>query len=72
VLELVGEGNRPLPFTSSDTIVLGEEHTAAGNPMRFQRGKLTVRPDERWRDSMPAPARALVTALTLPSLSRYG
>jgi hypothetical protein len=72
VLELVGEGNRPLPFTSSDTIVLGEEHTAAGNPMRFQRGELTVRPDERWRDSMPAPARALVTALTLPSLSRYG
>ena len=72
VLELVGEGGRGLPFTAPDTVVLGEQHTAAGNPMRFQRGELTVRPDERWRDHMPAGARALVTALTLPSLSRYG
>ena len=72
VLELVGEGSSELPFSAPGTIVLGEEHTAAGKPMRFQRGELTVRPDERWREQMPAAARTLVTALTLPSLSRYG
>ncbi|MHB1430670.1 MAG: sulfotransferase family protein [Streptosporangiaceae bacterium] len=47
-------------------------HTASGNPIRFATGKLTIRPDERWRSAMPEGQRRTVTALTLPLLSHYG
>lgn len=72
VLDLLGEGHRTLPFRAPDTVVLGADHTAAGNPVRFHNGDLRVRPDEEWRRHMPAGGRALVTALTLPALVRYG
>lgn len=51
---------------------LGRAHTAAGNPMRFTTGKITIRPDDRWQTAMPGSQRRTVTALTLPLLSRYG
>lgn len=47
-------------------------HTAAGNPMRFATGKITIRPDDRWRTAMPGSQRRAVTALTLPLLNHYG
>jgi hypothetical protein len=72
VLELLGEGHRRPAFRGPDTVVLGADHTAAGNPVRFHRGELRVHPDEEWRRHMPAQGRALVTALTLPALVRYG
>jgi hypothetical protein len=72
VLDLLGEGHRRLPFSAADTVLLGRDHTVAGNPIRFQRGELRVRPDDEWRREMPAAGRALVTALTLPALMRYG
>ena len=51
---------------------LRRAHTAAGNPMRFTTGKITIRPDDRWQTAMPGSQRRTVTALTLPLLSRYG
>jgi hypothetical protein len=51
---------------------LGLAHTAAGNPMRFSTGKITIRSDDRWQTAMPASHRSAVTALTLPLLSHYG
>ena len=47
-------------------------HTAAGNPMRFTTGKVTIRPDDRWHTAMPGSQRRTVTALTLPLLRYYG
>lgn len=47
-------------------------HTAAGNPMRFTAGKITIRADDRWRTALPGSQRRAVTALTLPLLSYYG
>jgi hypothetical protein len=47
-------------------------HTASGNPMRFQTGRIPLRRDEEWRSAMPAARRRVVTALTFPLLARYG
>jgi len=51
---------------------LGQGHSAAGNPMRFTTGKISIRPDDRWQAAMPRPQRRAVTALTLPLLRHYG
>ncbi len=51
---------------------LRQAHTAAGNPMRFKVGKITISQDDRWQTAMPGGQRRTVTALTLPLLSHYG
>jgi hypothetical protein len=71
VLESLGEGGREIPVGADGVVELRAGHTAAGNPMRFARGRTRVRPDEEWRRRMPGPSRALVTTLTAPSLLRY-
>jgi hypothetical protein len=47
-------------------------HTASGNPMRFQTGRIRIRTDDEWRTAMSATHRRTVTALTLPLLAHYG
>ncbi len=47
-------------------------HTILGNPMRFDRGEVLVRRDDRWRTEMDARDRRLVTRRTWPLLLRYG
>ncbi|HET9729071.1 MAG TPA: sulfotransferase [Acidimicrobiia bacterium] len=56
----------------SPNFELADNHTVAGNPMRFTRGPLHVRADDEWQRCMPRRDRRLVTALTLPGLLRYG
>lgn len=72
VLDLLGESHRPVPLAGGRTLEDAEHHTVAGNPVRFERGEIEIRPDERWRNEMPRSSRALVTALTLPTMVRYG
>jgi hypothetical protein len=62
----------PLDFLHGDEVDLRVTHTVAGNPMRFREGRERLVRDDVWRSAMPAPARRLVTALTLPGLLRYG
>jgi hypothetical protein len=47
-------------------------HTVSGNPLRFERGPLTVRPDVEWVGRIKAADRRIVTGLTWPLLLRYG
>jgi hypothetical protein len=49
-----------------------EQHTVAGNPVRFSRDALELRPDFEWQQSLPAADRRTVTAVTLPLLAAYG
>jgi hypothetical protein len=67
---------RPMEFLGSDSggqwAQLRATHTASGNPMRFQTGRVAIRGDERWRSAMPPAQRSAVTALTLPLLAQYG
>jgi hypothetical protein len=54
------------------TARLSANHTASGNPMRFQTGPIALRHDDTWRTRLAPAERRKVTALTLPLLRHYG
>jgi hypothetical protein len=54
------------------TARLSANHTASGNPMRFQTGPIVLRRDDTWRTGLAPTERRKVTALTLPLLRHYG
>ena len=51
---------------------LGVSHSVAGDPMRFRTGRLHLRSDDEWRQSMERRERRVVTAVTTPLLAGYG
>lgn len=65
-------GPGDLDFLGPDTVALGRCHSAAGNPMRFLTGQLTIRHDDAWRQALPPAQRRLVSTLTAPFLVAYG
>jgi hypothetical protein len=73
ILELVGEDGRTVPLIDGRRFANGgTHHTVAGNPDRFRRGEIEIRWDQSWRAGMPVTSRSVVTALTWPTLLRYG
>ena len=60
-----------VPWTEGGGIVLDASHGLSGNPSRFRTGPVRLRRDEAWASEMPAGARSVVTALTLPLLHAY-
>ncbi len=52
--------------TEIGEIALGENHTVAGNPLRFHRGPLAVQLDDAWRRSMAPGDRRWVSWMTWP------
>lgn len=72
ILDFAGESERAVPVGPGGSIELCSSHTVAGNPDRFRSGRTEIRADAEWRERMPAPSRALVTALTLPVLAGHG
>ncbi len=68
-------GLDPAPMNSlvgSDWVELAPTHTVAGNPSRFQHGRVDLKLDRAWVDAMPERDRKLVTALTWPLARAYG
>jgi hypothetical protein len=61
-----------LAFVGNGEVHLEPSHTVAGNPMRFQLGRVPLRVDERWVRELPGRDRRLVSSLTLPLLRWYG
>jgi hypothetical protein len=61
-----------LRFLDEGEVDMGVHHTLAGNPMRFGKGPVQLRSDERWKTQSSAKDRLVVTALTWPLLRRYG
>lgn len=61
-----------VPPIHDGTVQLAADHTAAGNPIRFLTGDLTLRLDREWTTAMPAWRRVAVTAMTWPWLRRFG
>lgn len=72
ILPLIGLPASANPVAADRSVPLGPNHTVTGNPDRFVTGRIVLREDARWRTEMPRSHRALVTAMTLPFLSRYG
>jgi UDP-N-acetylglucosamine transferase subunit ALG13 len=61
-----------LSFLGDGEARLRPNHTVDGNPVRFAVGGVPLRIDDEWRRRMPSRRRLMVTALTSPSLLRYG
>lgn len=73
VCSLVGLEAVDLSFIDGQEAKLRRSNcTLSGNPMRFDQGGLTIRPDTRWRTDYPPARRALVSLLTWPQRRRYG
>ncbi|WP_170182638.1 sulfotransferase family protein [Blastococcus colisei] len=70
LLAFLGEEENA-PFVDEDSVVLGLQHTVAGNPNRFRVGRIRITLDDEWRSRMPRRRRLLVRALTWPLLLRY-
>jgi Sulfotransferase family len=71
ILKLAGEEDAQLPLVGDRDVKLGISHTVSGNPNRFDTGTVELRQDRAWQKQMKPSDRALVTALTLPLLTRY-
>ena len=71
ILKLTGEEDAELPLVGERDVKLGISHTVSGNPNRFDTGTVELRQDRAWQKEMKPRDRALVTALTLPLLTRY-
>ena len=73
LLDKLGLMRPTVSYIDANTSVasLGLDHTVAGNPMRFEAGPIAIRPDEAWRDHLPAWKRLLVAGMTWPLLIRY-
>ena len=61
-----------LRFMTEEAADLGEGHSVAGNPMRFEKGPIKVRLDEAWKERMDPGDRRVVTTLTRPVMRMYG
>jgi hypothetical protein len=61
-----------LGFVGDGWIELDTSHALAGNPMRFERGRVRLRLDEEWRGKLPRRQRLLTVGSTWPLLLRYG
>jgi hypothetical protein len=72
VLAMIGESPAALDWVDGRRLHLAANHTVSGNPMRFAVGDVEVQLDREWRDRMRPADRRLMTALTFPSLLRYG
>lgn len=71
ILTWIGAEGTPAGIAGR-TLAVGVDHTASGNPMRFERGPITIKPDDEWRAQMAPRDRRLLTATTLPLLLAYG
>jgi hypothetical protein len=74
---VLGHAGRPaadgeLGFVGDGWVELGTSHALAGNPMRFERGRVPLKLDEEWRGKMRRRHRLLTAGSTWPLLLRYG
>jgi UDP-N-acetylglucosamine transferase subunit ALG13 len=74
IMRLAGEELAPgdLAFLQNGSVELGVQHTVAGNPMRFSRGRIALRVDDAWRTKLPLRQQWLLYAITWPLMRRYG
>jgi hypothetical protein len=70
ILAFVGS-DEPSNITSN-SVVLPSSHTLVGNPQRFVVGKVKIQGDIEWQYSMSFWKKAVVSAMTLPLLIKYG
>jgi len=58
-------------FIKRNIIHLMENHTVAGNPIRFKTGDLQLKLDEEWKYKMRRDLRLFTTLITFPYLKKF-
>ena len=71
VLSELNCSNKSLDFITDNCVNLGENHTVSGNPVRFEKGAVVIKPDTEWKQSFSVSRKWLVTLLTWPLLLKY-
>ena len=71
ILNFVGVSTQPAALNAHEFDLL-PFHTLGGNPVRFQRGRISLKEDLEWKRGMPRFQRNLVSLLTFPLLLAYG
>ncbi|MDQ6877761.1 MAG: sulfotransferase [Candidatus Dormibacteraeota bacterium] len=72
IVEMVGMAGAELPFLDASTVALGPNHTVSGNPDRLRSGPVTIKTDAGKSKQLRGRDKAIVTALTVPVLLRFG
>lgn len=72
ILNFISESDASMPFTSDNEVELSVNHSVWGNPSRFKKGKIELKPDNEWKTKLTGFDRFISTACTFPLLSRYG
>lgn len=72
ILRLLKENDSNLPFLEEHKVQLSSlDHSAAGNPVRFNTGTVEIKPDLEWEKEMSLKNKTIVTSLTWPLLLKY-
>lgn len=72
IAALAGVSAGELEFMDDQYAAVRGNHTAGGNPGRFEQGRVEFRADDEWVANIPGRDALLVTALTAPLVARYG
>jgi hypothetical protein len=73
ISDFMGLRDVDLSFVGQDRVSFSRDtHTVAGNPMRFQKGSVTLHLDNIWQGEFKPLHKAIVTTLTWPLLWHYG
>lgn len=72
LLSELGLETPALDFLAGSHANLKPSHTVSGNPVRFERREIEIRPDTQWQKAMAKHQMWLVTLLTWPLLLKYG
>lgn len=69
VLDLIGfDENTSLNNTKN---INSARHMINGNPMRFDKGTISIRPDFSWKQKISGLSNGIVTTMTFPLLKKY-
>jgi Sulfotransferase domain len=68
----IGVDEDAFSFLGDGYVRLTTTHCVAGNPMRFEHGRMSVRMDDEWTSGLSGRDRLTVTGLTLPLLIQFG
>ncbi|MGB0370595.1 MAG: sulfotransferase [Opitutales bacterium] len=58
-------------FSGKNEAVLANAFTVAGNPFRFKKGTISIKPDDEWKQAMKASTKFLVSSVSVPYLLKY-
>lgn len=70
--EWLGMRDADRAFEGERRVRLADTHLVGGNPRRFERGVVEIRPDDEWRGRADSRRSRVVTGLVSPLLRRYG